>query len=77
MLSNLVETKDGKVVLHLVNYSDFPVENVTAHFLGAFKRATLIAPGGSEIKLELYGAEEAQSVDIAKVAVCATIVLEQ
>jgi len=35
MLSNLVCTPDGKhVALHLVNYTDFPVESITAHVLG-------------------------------------------
>ena len=78
MLSNVVESADGKtIVMHLVNYADFPVENVTAHFLGRFKRATLLAPDGTEKKLELYAADEAQGVDIDKVAVCATIKLEQ
>jgi len=78
MLSNVVESADGKtIVMHLVNYADFPVENVTAHFLGAFKRATLLAPDGTEKKLDLYAADEAQGVDIDKVSVCATIKLEQ
>jgi hypothetical protein len=78
MLSNVVESADGKsIVMHLVNYADFPVENVTAHFLGDFKRATLLAPDGTEKKLDLYAADEAQGVDIDKVSVCATIRLEQ
>ena len=78
MLSNVVESADGKtIVMHLVNYADFPVENVTAHFLGGFNRATLLAPDGTEKKLELYAADEAQGVDIDKVTVCVTIRLEQ
>jgi hypothetical protein len=78
MLSNAVESADGNtVVLHLVNYSDFPVENVTAQFLGEFRRATLLTPDGAEKKLEIYAAEEAQGVDIDKVAVCASIKLEK
>ncbi len=78
MLSNAMESADGKtVVLHLVNYADFPVENVTAHFLGEYKTATLLAPGGVEKKVEIYRADEAQGVDIDKVGVCATIKLEK
>jgi hypothetical protein len=53
------------------------VENVTAHFLGQFKHATLLTPDGAEKQLDLYAAEEAQGVDIDKVSVCATIRLEQ
>jgi hypothetical protein len=78
MLSNALESPDGTtVVLHLVNYADFPVENVTAHFLGEFKTATLLTPEGVEKKLEIYAADEAQGVDIDKVGVCATIKLEK
>jgi hypothetical protein len=78
MLSNALESADGNtVVLHLVNFADFPVENVTAHFLGSYRAATLLTPDGAETKLELYKADEAQGVDIAKVATCATIKLEK
>jgi hypothetical protein len=78
MLSNVIESADGKtIVMHLVNYSDFPVENVTAQFLGQFKHATLLTPDGTEKQLDLYAADEAQGVDIDKVSVCATIKLEQ
>ena len=46
---------DGKnAVLHLVNYSDYPVENVTVHFLGDYKHATLVTPEGAEKPLEIY-----------------------
>ena len=46
MLSNFVAGADRKqTVLQLVNYSGFPVENVTVHVLGKFKSARLLAPG--------------------------------
>jgi hypothetical protein len=78
MLSNLLTAPDGKtVVLHLVNYSDYPVENVTVHFMGKFSRATLLTPEGSEKKLEIYPTEDGGGVDLDKVAVCATVRLEQ
>jgi hypothetical protein len=78
MLSNALESDDGKtVIVHLVNYADFPVENVTAHFLGNYTRASLLLPDGSEKKLEIYAADEARGVDLDKVAVCATIKLER
>ncbi|HMC59899.1 MAG TPA: hypothetical protein VKJ01_11965, partial [Candidatus Solibacter sp.] len=52
MLSNYLATEDGKsAVLHLVNYSDYPVENVTVHYLGNFRHATLITPEGADRKL--------------------------
>src|SRR6185436_8162444 len=53
MLSNLIEPADQKsAVLHLVNYSDYPVENVAVHFLGKYARAVLMTPEGAEKALE-------------------------
>lgn len=78
MLSNLLTTADGKtVVLHFVNYSDYPVENVTVHFIGKFRSATLLTPEGPEKKLDIYPTEDGGGVDLDKVAVCATVRLEQ
>jgi hypothetical protein len=78
MLSNLLESPDGKqVILHLVNYSDFPIENITAHVLGHFRKATLLQPGAPPKPLELYNVDdEATGVDIPSVGPLATIVLE-
>jgi hypothetical protein len=78
MLSNLLAAADGKTaVVHLVNYSDYPVENVAVHFPAEYKRATLTTPEGVEKSLEVYPTEEGGGVDIDKVLVCATIKLEQ
>jgi hypothetical protein len=78
MLSNVLASDDGKTeVVHLVNYSDFPVENVTVHVLGEFHHATLATPEGSEKSLTVYPADEGWGVDLDRVAVCATIRLEK
>ena len=79
MLSNAVVSADGKtVVVELVNYSDYPVSNVTVHFLGNYKKATLLSPDGAEKALALYSNEEGGGgVDIDRVGVCAAIRLEQ
>jgi hypothetical protein len=77
MLSNLLQSTDGKTaVLHLINYSGYPVENVTVHLLGKFKTATLIAPGAQPRKLEPYVIEEGTGIDVDSVAVMATLVIE-
>lgn len=77
MLSNLLESRDGKqVILHLVNYTDFPIESITAHVLGTFKHARLLAPDGASKELTVYPVEEGTGVDIDKVDVVATVVLE-
>jgi hypothetical protein len=78
MLSNVLISADGKTeIVHLVNYSDYPVENVALQFLGEYRRATLLTPDGAEKPLEIYPADEGRGVDIPKVAVCATVRLEQ
>jgi hypothetical protein len=77
MLSNLIESADGKrVVLHLVNYSDYPVENVTAHVLGTFKKATLLRPDAPPKELEIYPVEDGIGIDIPQVGALAAVVLE-
>lgn len=77
MLSNLIAPPGGQpVILHLVNYSDYPVENVAVHFLGTFKRAVLLTPEGVEKKLEIYETEGGGGVDLEKVGVVATVRLE-
>jgi hypothetical protein len=77
MLSNLLTTPDHKqVYVGLVNYSEYPVENVTMHVLGEFHKATLILPGGIEKPLEAYAVEEGTGVDIDSVGVVATVRLQ-
>lgn len=79
MLSNLLTSEDGQgVILHLVNYSDYPVENVTAHVLGRFKRARLLTPEGEPQELEIYPIDEGAGtgIDIEQVAFVAAIEVE-
>jgi hypothetical protein len=79
MLSFLQSSADSKrAVLQLVNYSGYPVENVTAHVLGRFKKATIYLPEGATKSVETYDVEEgvATGLDIATVPAFARIVLE-
>lgn len=77
MLSNLLDSPDGKQrILHLVNYSDFPAESVTAHVLGTWTKATLLSPNGPPRKLETYVVEEGTGVDVPLLHTFGTIVLE-
>jgi hypothetical protein len=76
MLSNIVESGDGKAVLYLVNYSGYPVENITVHLLGKYKTARLLAPGAAAKSLAVYENEEGTGVDIDGIAVSAAVVLE-
>jgi hypothetical protein len=78
MLSNVVASADDKtVVVELVNYSDYPVSDVTVHFLGKFQRASLLSPEGAEKSLTIYPTEDGGGVDIDRVGACAAIRLEQ
>ncbi|MDQ6678449.1 MAG: hypothetical protein M3Z09_14275 [Acidobacteriota bacterium] len=77
MLSNLLASPDGKqVYVELVNYADYPVENVTMHVLGDFRKATLYTPDGRTKALEVYKNDEGTGVDIDSVAVVAAVRLE-
>jgi hypothetical protein len=78
VLSNALESADGRtLIVHLVNYADYPVQNVTVQFLGDYKRAVLLGPDNSVKKLDIYPADEAHGVDIDQVGACATIRLEK
>lgn len=77
MLSSLVESADGRqVVVQLVNYDNYPVEQVTVHLLGEFQRARLFTPEGVERDLEIYKTEEGSGVDIDRVSAAAAIRLD-
>jgi hypothetical protein len=78
MLSNVLSTDDGKqVVVELVNYSSYPIENVTVQLLGTFKHARLLTPEGVQKDLEVYTSDEGGSaVDIDRVTACASVRLD-
>jgi hypothetical protein len=77
MISNLLVGPGGKpVILHLVNYSDYPIENITAHVIGKWSTAQLLEPGRTPRKLAVYEHEEGTGVEIDKVSSLATLVLE-
>jgi hypothetical protein len=77
MLSSMGKSADGKgVILQLVNYSGYPVESVTVHLLGEFKKATLLKPGAEPAKLETYGIEEGTGVEIPTAETFATLIVE-
>jgi hypothetical protein len=78
MLSNAMVSNDGKtIVVHLVNYSDYPVENVTLMFPSDHRNVTLIAPEGSGRIQDVFQTADGAGVGVQKVNVCAVIKLEQ
>jgi hypothetical protein len=77
MLSSLTASPDGKrLVLHLVNYSGFPVEDVTVHLPGKHTRARLLQPESPAKELSLYPTEEGVGTEISRIATVAAIEVE-
>lgn len=78
MQSNLQMTADAKqVLLQLVNYADFPVENITVHLLGEYKSAKLYMPESPKpLTLDLYKIDEGMGLDLDRIATVGVLVLE-
>jgi len=77
LLSSLLgDAEGGRIVLHLVNYTDYAVESVTVHLAGAYQRARLYAPERPPRDLELYPVEGRRAVDIDRVGICAVLVID-
>jgi len=77
MLSNLLVTADGQGrVLHLVNYSGYPVEDITVHFLGKFGKAILYTPEAEPTELKLFPVEEGTGVEIGRLVITGTVVIQ-
>jgi len=74
MLSNVLAGPDGRgVLLYLVNYSGYPVDNVAVHLAGKFTRARLLTPEGAEKDIEIYPTEDGTGLDVPTVAICAAV----
>ena len=67
---------DTRVVLHLVNYTDYPVENITAFVQGKYRTAKFLTPDGKTHKVTIYDAPDGTAVEIENLGVCGAIVLE-
>ena len=77
MLSTLKESPDGRhLALILVNYTDYPVENITLHFMGRMQRARLTDTNGEKV-LETYEVEDGTGVDVARVENVAVVTVER
>ena len=78
VLSDLRVSPDGKrTLLQLINYTDYPVENVTAFVQGKFRKATLHAPGAEPRNVAVFDAPDGTGMEIDTLAVTAAVILEQ
>jgi len=77
-ISNVVAATGGRpVVVHLVNYTNYPMEDVTIRFTGRFSSAKLLAPGQLPRDLEIFEEDDGiTEVSIPKFAVVAAVVME-
>lgn len=78
MLSHVVELRGQRqLVLHLVNYSDYPASGITARVLGTYSRARLYRPGEAPVDLETEKVEGGTGFAIdQRIQTIATVVLE-
>lgn len=77
MLSTLKESPDGRhLAVVLINYTDYPVENITLHFTGRMQRARLLN-GRGERMLETYETDDGTGADLAKVEDLAIVLAER
>jgi hypothetical protein len=78
MLSNLVSLRGQRqLVLHLVNYSDYPATGITARVLGTWRRARLYRPGEDPVDLEVQKSEEGTEFSIdQRIVTIGAVVLE-
>ncbi len=78
MLSNILTTRGQRqLILHLVNYADYPASGITARVPGTWRRARLYRPGEAVVDLEVEKTEEGTGFAIdQRVLTIATVVLE-
>jgi hypothetical protein len=78
MLSNIQTTRGQRqLVLHLVNYSDYPASGITARVAGNWRRARLYRPGEAAVDLDVEKVDEGTGFAIdQRVVTIATVVLE-
>ena len=76
--SNLLAMPGQKqLILHLVNYSDYPVQGISVRVLGSFRHARLFRPGIAAMDLDVYKSEDGTGFDIeGPIGTLATVVIE-
>lgn len=78
MLSNLLGPPDGsRVVVYLVNYSDFPVDTIAVHLLGKFSKVQIHSPERPAKSLPPYDNEDGTGVDIDLLDSVAILIAEK
>lgn len=76
VLSHLLESPTGGRLLHLINYTDYPVENVTAFVQGRYRKATLLRPGAAPRRLPVFEAPDGTQVELERFEISAAILMD-
>jgi hypothetical protein len=78
MLSNLLAAHGQRqLILHLVNYSDYPASGITARVAGVYRHARLFRPGEAPVDLDTERTEDGTGFAIdQRIVTIATVVLE-
>jgi hypothetical protein len=78
MLSNIVMLRGQRqLVLHLVNYSDYPTSGITARVPGVYRHARLYRPGEPPVDVDTEKVEDGTGFAIdQRIVTIATVVLE-
>jgi hypothetical protein len=78
VLSNTVASPDGNTaIVFLINYTDFPVESITVHALGTWKKVRVFVPAGKVRDLEIYPVSGGTGVDLDSLATVAAVRFER
>jgi hypothetical protein len=64
------------ILVHLLNYTDYPSEDIALQVLGAWRRARLYTPEGPVRELPVYPVRDGTGIDISRIAVLGTVVVE-
>ncbi len=78
MLSNMLGPTDGsRVVVYLVNYSDFPVDSIAVHLLGKYSKVQVLWPERAAKALMPYDNDDGTGVDIDILESAAILIAER
>jgi hypothetical protein len=77
MIFDVRERPDGKSVLvHLLNFTDYPSEDIAVQVLGTWRKARLYSIDAPPRDLPVYAVKDGTGVDVDRIALLGTVVME-